>query len=65
MVEGFLAHQSADEVDEARLARPAQALGAQDALDLGEAGFDVETVAVRARQNGKGPRHTIWLATKR
>ena len=32
---------------------------------LGEAGFAVETVAVRARQNGKGPRHTIWLATKR
>jgi spermidine synthase len=32
---------------------------------LSEAGFAVETVAVRARQNGKGPRHTIWLATKR
>ena len=31
---------------------------------LGEAGFAVETVAVRARQNGKGPRHTIWLARK-
>ncbi|MFW2829147.1 spermidine synthase [Sphingomonas sp. ID0503] len=26
------------------------------------AGFDVEEVKVRARQNGKGPTHTIWLA---
>ena len=32
---------------------------------LREAGFAVEEVAVRARQNGKGPRHVIWFATKR
>jgi spermidine synthase len=32
---------------------------------LGKAGFAVEEVAVRARSNGKGPRHVIWLATKR
>ena len=32
---------------------------------LGEAGFAVETVAVRARSNGKGPRHVIWFATPR
>ena len=32
---------------------------------LGEAGFAVEEVAVRARGNGKGPRHVIWFATKR
>jgi len=24
----------------------------------------VEEVAVRARSNGKGPRHVIWFATK-
>ena len=29
-----------------------------------EAGFAVEEVAVRARSNGKGPRHVIWLARK-
>jgi spermidine synthase len=29
------------------------------------AGFAVEEVAVRARSNGKGPRHVIWFATKR
>jgi spermidine synthase len=29
---------------------------------LKDGGFTVEEVAVRARQNGKGPRHTIWLA---
>ena len=32
---------------------------------LGKAGFAVEEVVVRARSNGKGPRHVIWLATKR
>ena len=30
-----------------------------------EARFDVDEVAVRARRNGKGPRHVIWFATKR
>ena len=29
---------------------------------LGQAGFAVEEVVVRARQNGKGPRHVIWVA---
>ena len=32
---------------------------------LGQAGFAVEEVAVRARSNGKGPRHVIWLAQTR
>ena len=32
---------------------------------LREAGFAVDEVAVRARSNGKGPRHIIWFATKR
>jgi spermidine synthase len=32
---------------------------------LGAAGFAVEEVAVRARANGKGPRHVIWFATRR
>ncbi|MDQ3077637.1 MAG: spermidine synthase [Pseudomonadota bacterium] len=32
---------------------------------LGEARFEVEEIAVRARRNGKGPRHVIWFATKR
>jgi spermidine synthase len=32
---------------------------------LGDAGFAIEEVAVRARGNGKGPRHVIWFATKR
>ena len=31
---------------------------------LGEAGFAVEEVVVRARSNGKGPRHVIWFASK-
>ena len=31
---------------------------------LGAAGFSVEEVVVRARANGKGPRHIIWFATK-
>jgi spermidine synthase len=29
---------------------------------LGAAGFAVDEVAVRARANGKGPRHVIWFA---
>lgn len=32
---------------------------------LHDSGFDVEEVVVRARSNGKGPRHVIWFATKR
>jgi spermidine synthase len=32
---------------------------------LRKVGFAVEQVAVRARANGKGPRHTIWLAERR
>ena len=32
---------------------------------LGEAGFAVDEVAVRARSNGKGARHVIWFATWR
>ena len=32
---------------------------------LANAGFAVEEVPVRARSNGKGPRHLIWLATRR
>lgn len=32
---------------------------------LREAGFVVDEVAVKARSNGKGPRHVIWFATKR
>ncbi|OYU48718.1 MAG: spermidine synthase [Rhizobiales bacterium PAR1] len=31
---------------------------------LSDAGFAVEEVFVRARSNGKGPRHVIWFATK-
>ncbi|HEX5008601.1 MAG TPA: MnmC family methyltransferase [Hyphomonadaceae bacterium] len=30
---------------------------------LNEAGFKVEQVTVRARSNGKGPRHVIWFAS--
>ena len=30
---------------------------------LAQAGFAVEEVAVRARSNGKGPRHVIWFGT--
>jgi spermidine synthase len=30
---------------------------------LGNAGFRVEEVVVKAGQNGKGPRHIIWFAT--
>lgn len=29
---------------------------------LGQAGFAVEEVRVRARENGKGPTHVIWFA---
>ena len=29
---------------------------------LKDAGFNVEEVTVRARSNGKGPRHVIWFA---
>jgi spermidine synthase len=32
---------------------------------LAQAGFAVEEEAVRARANGKGPRHVIWFARKR
>lgn len=32
---------------------------------LNAAGFGVDEVTVRARSNGKGPRHVIWFATKR
>lgn len=31
---------------------------------LNDCGFKVEQVTVRARANGKGPRHTIWFAQK-
>ena len=31
---------------------------------LGEAGFAVDEVTLAARANGKGPRHTLWFATK-
>jgi spermidine synthase len=31
---------------------------------LATAGFSVEEVAVKARSNGKGPRHVIWFATR-
>jgi spermidine synthase len=32
---------------------------------LANAGFAVEEVRVRARENGKGPMHVIWFATAR
>jgi spermidine synthase len=31
---------------------------------LNESGFSVDQVEVRARANGKGPRHTIWFARR-
>jgi spermidine synthase len=31
---------------------------------LVQAGFDTDEVVVRARSNGKGPRHVIWFARK-
>ncbi|WP_066798805.1 hypothetical protein [Sphingomonas soli] len=30
-----------------------------------DAGYQVDEVGVRARSNGKGPRHVIWFGTKR
>jgi spermidine synthase len=38
---------------------------ARFARRLSGAGFAVDEVAVRARANGKGPRHVIWFASKR
>jgi spermidine synthase len=35
------------------------------AARLHKAGFTVEEATVRARSNGKGPRHTIWFAAAR
>jgi spermidine synthase len=32
---------------------------------LNEAGFAVDEIVVRARSNGKGPRHVIWFAVAR
>jgi len=32
---------------------------------LKDAGFQTEEVTVRARSNGKGPRHTIWFGLRR
>jgi spermidine synthase len=32
---------------------------------LTHAGFSVDEVSVRARENGKGPKHVIWFATPR
>jgi len=32
---------------------------------LAKAGFAVEEVVVRARANGKGPRHVIWFASRK
>jgi spermidine synthase len=32
---------------------------------LRSAGFAVDEVAIRARSNGKGPRHVIWFASRR
>lgn len=37
---------------------------ARFARRLREAGFAVDEVAVRARANGKGPRHVIWFAAR-
>ena len=37
---------------------------AQFSRRLKDSGFSVEEVTVRARSNGKGPRHTIWFASK-
>ena len=34
------------------------------AARLRRAGFEVDEVTVRARSNGKGPRHTIWFAQR-
>jgi spermidine synthase len=32
---------------------------------LNDAGFKVEEISVRARSNGKGPRHVLWFARRR
>jgi spermidine synthase len=40
------------------------ALDAAFTRRLGNAGFAVEEVVVRARSNGKGPRHVIWFGRK-
>lgn len=32
---------------------------------LAKAGFEVDEIRVAARSNGKGPKHTIWFATRR
>lgn len=32
---------------------------------LGQADFHVEELRVPARENGKGPKHTLWFATRR
>ena len=37
---------------------------ARFAKRMRDAGFEVEEVAVRARQNGKGPRHVIWFGVR-
>ncbi|UYY57520.1 spermidine synthase [Sphingomonas sp. S2-65] len=37
---------------------------ARFAKRMRDAGFDVDEVAVKARQNGKGPRHVIWFGTR-
>ncbi|MBB5711916.1 spermidine synthase [Sphingomonas xinjiangensis] len=37
---------------------------ARFAKRMRDAGFLVEEVAVRARQNGKGPRHVIWFGVR-
>ncbi len=60
-------------LDRARLAlKPGGILAVWSAGDdaafarrLKDSGFYVEEVAVRARSNGKGPRHVIWFATRR
>lgn len=38
---------------------------ARFARRLRDAGFAVEEVGVKARSNGKGPRHVIWFGAKR
>ncbi len=59
-------------LDAARLAlKPGGILAVWSAGDdasftrrLKDSGYAVEEVAVRARQNGKGPRHVIWFARR-
>jgi len=38
---------------------------AKFARRMKDAGFAVEEVGVKARSNGKGPRHVIWFGTRR